>query len=169
MGVHMQAIFTGCIVSHLLAWQARSLAGEVCIRKHVGYRSFNVAIELFIKELRRKQKLRENSKALTNALLNITVKSPLNDHPKWLLLWCGWGGGGVGVVPMRVKLQESCTTRITFPDTSIFWRKCIEIGESICFSKFFSHSVQCTLYYIQRVQTTEHCHVRWLLRRSWKQ
>ena len=75
------------------------------------------------------------------------------------------GGGGVGMVPMRVKLQESCTTRITFPGTSIFWRKCIEIGKSICFSKFFSHSVQCTLYYIQRTQKTEHC-IRWLLRKS---
>ena len=28
----------------------------------------------------------------------------------------------------------------------------LEMGQSICFSKFFSHSEQCALYYIQRTQ-----------------
>ena len=80
------------IVSHLLAWQTRSLAGEVCIRKHVGYCSFNVTIELFIKELRRKHKLRDNSKVLANALLIITVKPSL----KLMIIQngCFYGGDG---------------------------------------------------------------------------
>lgn len=125
------------IVSYLLAWQTRSLAGEVCIRKHVGYRSFNVAIELFIKELRRKQKLRDNSKVLANALLIITVKPSLNDHKKWLLLWWGW------------SLWESNCRSLVRQKRK---RKCIETGKSICFSQFFSHSEQCALYYIQRTQ-----------------
>ena len=136
------------IVSYLLAWQTRSLAGEVCIRKHVGYCSFNVTIELFIKELRRKQKLRDNSKVLTKTLLIITVKPSLNDHPKWLLLWWGW------------SLWESNCRRLVQRElvfkTSIFWRKCIEIGKSWFVSQSSSHTlsnVHCITYSEQRQQS----------------
>ena len=62
----------------------------------------------------------------------------------------------VGVVPLRVKLQETCTTRISFQDTSIFWRKCIEIGKSRFVSQSSSHTlcnVHCITYSEQRQQS----------------
>ena len=132
------------IVSYLLAWQTRSLAGEVCIRKHVGYCSFNVTIELFIKELRRKQKLRDNSKVLANALLIITVKPSLNAHPKWLLLWWGWS-----------LWESNCGNlgqqKLVF-QTHLFY------GENVLkqVNRFVSHSSSHTLSNVHCITYSEH-------------